>query len=100
MDNLNKLRLLAFQKVTEDENLCCSSVKKQVLNYMKEADEHDVKAYLLDGDLDIVEEDAKQIIDERFERSEIKKDLENAIQKLKKRETQRSYKNDSQRLTK
>lgn len=76
MTDINKLRLVAFQKVYEDEKLCCKDVKKQVLRYMKEADEHDVKAYLLDGDLDIVEEDAKPIVDERFEKSEIKEDIE------------------------
>lgn len=68
MYDINDLRLLAFQKIYEDNSLCCASVKKQLLKYMEEVDEHDIKAYLLDGDLDIIDEDAKPIIDKRFEK--------------------------------
>lgn len=76
MEYIDKLRLLAFQEIYEDDSFCCPIVKKQIFNYMKEADEHDIKAYLLDGDLDIVNEDAKPIIDQRFEKSIMKEDVE------------------------
>ena len=62
------IRILSFHKVKEDENFCCPHVKKQLLNYFKECDIHDVKAYLLDGDVDIVEEDSKdKFIEENIE---------------------------------
>lgn len=76
-DNLTEkeIRIAAASKIVEDDNYCCPTVKKQLINYFKECDIQDAKAYLLDGEFDVIDEDAKDIIDQRFEKEEIREEV-------------------------
>lgn len=77
-EELNKLKLLAGQKVVEMDDKS-QSAKKHMLRYIKEADEYEVKSFLLDRTLEPVEEDSKKIIDSRIKRSNILNEAENAL---------------------
>ena len=76
MDYINELKIRAGEKVTEMDNISTQS-KKQLLRYVKEADEYQVKKFLLDEEIGPIEEDEKSIIDGRIERSPVLN--ENAI---------------------
>ena len=70
-----EIRIAAASLVVEDDNFCCPTTKKQMLEYFKECDIQDAKAYLLDGEFDVIDEDAKEIVDQRFEREGLQEEV-------------------------
>lgn len=70
MTDINTLKVLAGQKITELTDKS-SSAKKHMLRYIREADEYEVKNFLLDQEIRPIQEDEKEIIDNRFQKSEI-----------------------------
>jgi hypothetical protein len=75
MLNVNLLKIFSGHIITSSE--MSSASKNQLLNYVKEGTEHQVKAFLLDGQImkdpdDLV---CKEIIDERFSSSDIPEKL-------------------------
>lgn len=61
------IRLFAGSTVTESD--MDKETKYQLLNFVKEADIHEVMALLMDGEIQTVTEQAKPIVLERFKRS-------------------------------
>lgn len=61
---LKDIKLKAAEKVKEMD--VSNYAKKQMLRYIKEADEHEAKLFLVDGEVRPIEEDEKQYIDARF----------------------------------
>ena len=65
--SLDKLKILAFKHISEDNELC-KEAKKSLLRYIKEdASSYEVKEYLMDGEIsNDIDNDALDIIDKRF----------------------------------
>jgi len=71
MTDVNELKIFAGHAIVVSE--MSKDSKNQLLNYVQEASEHQVKAFLLDGEImkspgDIV---CEAIIDDRFDASDI-----------------------------
>ncbi len=69
--HVNTIKIFAGHAIVTSE--MSASAKNQLLNYVQEATEHQVKAFLLDGEImknpdDIV---CENIIDDRFENSDL-----------------------------
>ena len=65
---LKDLKLEALERAKEMD--LSISAKKQVARYIKEADEHETKLFLMDGEVRPVTEDEKEVIDARFNKNE------------------------------
>jgi hypothetical protein len=82
MSNIVDLKIFAGHAITTSD--LSADSKNQLLNYVKEASEHQVKAFLLDGEImntdDLV---CETIIDERYEISEIPEKVTSFISEWK-----------------
>ena len=78
--NTVELKILAGQIVVESK--LTKSAKLQLLNWLKtEASESQVKAFLLDGDIVILDEQAEEIVNARFKSSKIFQEIESGTVK-------------------
>ena len=73
--NVNNMKIFAGHAIVTSE--MGSDAKNQLLNYVQEGSEHQVKAFLLDGEImkdpdDIV---CQTIIDERFDASGLRETI-------------------------
>lgn len=64
--SLNKLKILAFQRVYEDQELC-NSAKRTLMEYFKkEANEYELKEYVMDGEISDLDSDTIDMVEKRF----------------------------------
>lgn len=63
---LDSLKLLAFQTLYEDQELC-NEGKRNLLEYFnKEANEYELKEYVMDGEISDLDDDAIDMVEKRF----------------------------------
>lgn len=66
MNILNNLKILAFQTLYEDQELC-NEAKRNLLEYFnKEANEYELKEYVMDGEISDLDDDAIDMVEKRF----------------------------------
>ncbi len=76
------IKSFAGKMITESK--ADKPTKKQLLNFVKEADEHQVLALIMDGEIQEISEDAKSVLVERFKNNtELQEKFKTYIEKSK-----------------
>lgn len=83
--NINKMRLGLTYIFYENEKISAAT-KTQLINFIEQADMHQLKVLCMDGELvtkESLDEDAKQIVDDRFDDALFDKINKAALQGIK-----------------